>query len=253
MTPKAFMKKYVTLPLDDYVCLVHDPRKTSPVGRTFTVEYLGNVVEGGLVTYLNVDLATMKDLARKALKAKEPVWFGCDCSKMMHRDLAVWDARMFEPDHLYGTELELASKEDRLLYKRTAMNHAMLFTGVDEEAGQADEVARGEQLGRQGRGQGLLRHERLVVRRAHVRDRGPEEPAARRPARGARAAADRAAGLGPDGIAGGVARRARRYRRSSIATRNSASTFCHGKPGSISRYSHDPPWAVSNSSTSRST
>jgi bleomycin hydrolase len=135
MTPKAFLSKYVTLPLADYVCLVHDPRKTSPVGRTFTVEHLGNVVGGRIVTYLNVDLATMKDQARRALKAKEPVWFGCDCSKMMHRDLSVWDAHMFEPERLYGAPLELASKEDRLLYKRTAMNHAMLFTGVDEEAG----------------------------------------------------------------------------------------------------------------------
>jgi bleomycin hydrolase len=135
MTPKAFLSKYVTLPLGDYVCLVHDPRKTSPVGRTFTVEHLGNVVGGRIVTYLNVDLATMKDQARRALKAKEPVWYGCDCSKMMHRDLSVWDAHMFEPERLYGAPLELASKEDRLLYRRTAMNHAMLFTGVDEEAG----------------------------------------------------------------------------------------------------------------------
>jgi bleomycin hydrolase len=155
MTPMGFMKKYVTIPLDDYVCLVHDPRKTSPVGRTFTVEYLGNVVGGGPVTYLNVDLATMKDLARKALKAKEPVWFGCDCSKMMHRDLAVWDAHMFEPDHLYGTELELASKEDRLLYKRTAMNHAMLFTGVDEDAGRPTKWRVENSWGDKGDGKGF--------------------------------------------------------------------------------------------------
>ena len=107
------------------------------------------------MTYLNVDIATMKDLARKALKAKEPVWFGCDCSKMMHRDLAVWDARMFEPDHLYGTELELASKEDRLLYKRTAMNHAMLFTGVDEDAGRPTKWRVENSWGDKGDGKGF--------------------------------------------------------------------------------------------------
>jgi len=114
---------------------VHDPRRTSPVGRTFTVEYLGNVVEGGIVTYLNVDIATLKAQAVKALKAGEPVWFGCDCSKMLHRDLSVWDAKMFDFETLYGMPLELSSKEDRLLFKRTAMNHAMLFTGVDEVRG----------------------------------------------------------------------------------------------------------------------
>jgi bleomycin hydrolase len=156
MTPQAFYHRYVTLPLEDYVCVVHDPRRTSPVGRTFTVEYLGNVVEGGLVTYLNVDIATMKDLARRALKAKEPVWFGCDSSKMLHRDLSVWDARMFDPEALYGAELELESKEDRLLYHGTAMNHAMLFTGVDEEGGRPRKWRVENSWGEKGEGKGFF-------------------------------------------------------------------------------------------------
>lgn len=155
MTPPSFMNKYVTLPLQDYVCLVHDPRRTNPVGRTFTVEYLGNVVEGGIVTYLNVDIATMKDQAMRALKAKEPVWFGCDCGKMMHRDLSVWDARMYDFESLYGAPLELESKEDRLLYKRTAMNHAMLFTGVDEEKGRARKWRVENSWGDKGDGKGF--------------------------------------------------------------------------------------------------
>jgi bleomycin hydrolase len=155
LTPKAFTKKYVTLPLEDYVCVVHDPRKSSPVGRTFTVEHLGNVVGGRPVVYLNVDLPTMKALARDALKAKEPVWFGCDCGKMMHRDFSVWDARMFEPERLYGTELELASKEDRLLYKRSAMNHAMLFTGVDEDGGRTLKWRVENSWGDKGEGKGF--------------------------------------------------------------------------------------------------
>jgi bleomycin hydrolase len=37
LTPQSFMKEFVSLPLGDYVSVVHDPRKTSPVGRTFTV------------------------------------------------------------------------------------------------------------------------------------------------------------------------------------------------------------------------
>jgi bleomycin hydrolase len=51
MTPQEFAKKYVTLNLDEYVCLVHDPRPSSPFGRTFTVAYLGNVVGGEQVKY----------------------------------------------------------------------------------------------------------------------------------------------------------------------------------------------------------
>ena len=131
MTPKAFAKKYVSIPVDEYVCLVHDPRKTSPVGRTFTVEYLGNMVGGGLVIYLNVDIGLMKKITFKTIMGGEPVWFGCDCGKQMHRDMSVWDKDMFNHEILYGFPMELPSKEDRLLYGVTAMNHAMLFTGVD--------------------------------------------------------------------------------------------------------------------------
>jgi bleomycin hydrolase len=155
MTPKSFYKKYASLPLEDYVCLVHDPRKSSPVGRTFTVEYLGNVVEGGIVTYLNVDIATMKEITLRTLKAGEPVWFGCDCNKMMHRDLAVWDARMFDFEELYGARLELESKEERLLYRRTAMNHAMLFTGVDEVRGKPKKWRVENSWGDKGEGKGF--------------------------------------------------------------------------------------------------
>ncbi len=140
----------------------------------------------------------------KALKANEPVWFGCDCSKMMHRDLSVWDARMFDFENLYGTALELPSKEDRLLFKRTAMNHAMLFTGVDEEKGKPKKWRVENSWGEKGRRQGLLRHERLVVRRAHVRDRRAQEQAACPPPHRAGPEAHRASGLGPHGLPGGV-------------------------------------------------
>lgn len=130
MTPQAFAEKYVEFPLDEYVCLVHDPRDSSPVGKTFTVERLGNVVGGDPVLYLNVDIATMKSMASKSIVDGEPVWFGCDVGKMMHRELGLWDRRLFDYDTLYGTSFDMP-KKDRLVYHQTLMTHAMLFTGVD--------------------------------------------------------------------------------------------------------------------------
>src|SRR6266571_5060590 len=122
LRPREFAAKYVELPVDDYVCLVHDPRPSSPVGRTFTVEYLGNVLGAPPVTYLNVDMALMKDIAAKAMQGGEPVWFGCDVGKMMSNDYGL--------PSVYGTEFTL-DKADRLIYHETQMTHAMLFTGVD--------------------------------------------------------------------------------------------------------------------------
>jgi bleomycin hydrolase len=130
LTPQEFAAKYVTLPIDDYVCLVHDPRASSPVGRTFTVEYLGNVLGAPPVTYLNVDMPVMKDIAARTLQAGEPVWFGCDVGKMMSNDYGVWDASLYDLSAVYDTAFSLG-KADRLLYHETRMTHAMLFTGVD--------------------------------------------------------------------------------------------------------------------------
>jgi bleomycin hydrolase len=130
LTPQEFAGRYVDLPLDDYVCLVNDPRPSSPYGRTFTVEYLGNVVGGARVKYLNVPVETMKQIAMRVIMDGEPVWFGCDTGKMMRRDMGIWDVNLFDYEGLYDTTFEL-DKAARLEYHQTAMNHAMLFTGVD--------------------------------------------------------------------------------------------------------------------------
>ncbi len=130
MTPQQFARKYVTLPIDDYVCLVHDPRRTSPFNRTYTVQHLGNVVGGGIVLYLNIDIGLMKELTMRSLKKGEPVWMGCDVGKMMRRDLGLWDKNLFDYEAVYDTAFTL-NKADRLVYHQTAMTHAMLFTGVD--------------------------------------------------------------------------------------------------------------------------
>ena len=135
LTPQQFAENYVTLPIDEYVCMVNDPREASPFGKTFTVQHLGNVVGGQIVKYLNVEMDVMKDIAMRTITDGEPVWFGCDVGKMMRRDLGIWDAELFDYENLYDTPFDL-TKSDRLLYHQTVMTHAMLFTGVDVVDGQ---------------------------------------------------------------------------------------------------------------------
>ena len=130
LTPREFAASYVDLPVDDYVCLVNDPRPSSPIGRTFTVEYLGNVVGGPPVTYLNVDMQVIKDVAAATIAGGEPVWFGCDVGKMMSDEYAVWDAELYDLPSVYDAPFSL-DKAARLEYHESAMTHAMLFTGVD--------------------------------------------------------------------------------------------------------------------------
>ncbi len=130
LTPLEFAERYATLPIDDYVCIVHDPRPSSEVGRTYTVEALGNVVGSPPVTYLNVDIDVVKQLAADAIVGGEPVWFGCDVGQMYDLENGLWDATLYDYDSLYGHSTDLG-KADRLLHQGTAMTHAMLLTGVD--------------------------------------------------------------------------------------------------------------------------
>ena len=130
MTPQDFAQKYITTPMEEYVCLVHDPRESSPQGRTYTVQYLGNVLDGTTIRYLNIDVELMKEITQKMLENGQPVWMGCDTGKQMHRDKGLWDAELFDYDSVYGAEFGL-NKAERLEYHQTRMTHAMLFTGVD--------------------------------------------------------------------------------------------------------------------------
>ena len=130
MTPPEFAAKYIATPMAEYVCLVHDPRPANPPGRTYTVQYLGNVVDGTRIKYLNVDIDLMKDITMRMLLDGQPVWMGCDTGKQMHRDKGLWDADLFDYAGVYGAAFDL-TKAERLEYHQTAMTHAMLFTGVD--------------------------------------------------------------------------------------------------------------------------
>ncbi|HXH60630.1 MAG TPA: C1 family peptidase [Fimbriimonadaceae bacterium] len=134
MTPQTFYQKYVGLDVDDMVCLIHDPRPGHDFDRLYTVKYLGNVVGGAPVAYVNVDLETMKKAAIEQIKDGSPVWFGCDVGKYLHRDLGMMDTDLFALDLLYGSDIDLP-KAERLMYRQSMMTHAMVFTGVDIDDG----------------------------------------------------------------------------------------------------------------------
>jgi bleomycin hydrolase len=136
MTPLEFARKYLVTPMEEYVCIVHDPRGSSPANRTYTIDFLGNVTEGKPVTYLNVDIGLMKDITQRQLEAGQPVWMGCDVGKQLHRQKGLWDASLFDYAGVYDAEFSL-DKAGRLEYHQTQMTHAMLFTGVDVVDGKA--------------------------------------------------------------------------------------------------------------------
>jgi bleomycin hydrolase len=134
LTPHEFFDKYVAFPLDDFVCLIHCPMEGRAFNQLFTIGHLGNVAEGDIVRYLNVDLATFKQAAADMIvKRSEPVWFGCDVGQRFNRDLGVLDLDVYDYALTYGVT-HTAGKAERLAYAHSMMTHAMVFTGVDIDA-----------------------------------------------------------------------------------------------------------------------
>ena len=130
LTPIQFFNEHVQFNLDEYICLINCPMPDKAYNEIYTVEYLGNVIEGQSIRYLNVETSVMKKAGVKSIKNNDPVWFGCDVSKYFHRTLGVMDMELFNYELFYGTNFDL-DKASRLEYGDSQMTHAMLITGVD--------------------------------------------------------------------------------------------------------------------------
>lgn len=133
LTPLEFYEKYVKIDLSDYVSIIHAPTEDKPFGHCYTVKYLGNLVESQ-VKYLNVEMETLKDLVIRQMKDGELVWFGSDCSKYGDRTSGIWDQDSFALGEALGGLRFDMTKAQRLDYRDSAMNHAMVLVGVNLDA-----------------------------------------------------------------------------------------------------------------------
>lgn len=130
ITPVEFFEKHIDFNLDDYISLINAPTKDKPYYNSYTVKYLGNVVEGDIVRYVNVEIEDMKKAVLAQLKDNEPVWFGCDVGQNFFRESSRLDLESLRYDELFGVSFE-SSKEDKLDYHESLMTHAMVFMGCD--------------------------------------------------------------------------------------------------------------------------
>lgn len=130
LTPLQFHRDYIGNILDDSVSITNAPTIDKPFNRTYTVEYLGNVLDGTEIKYLNLELSVLKKLVLAQLTDRQVVWFGSDVGKYGDRDAGIWDDGAYDYAAAFDMSFSL-SKEDSLDYRQSAMNHAMVITGVN--------------------------------------------------------------------------------------------------------------------------
>jgi len=140
LTPLAFYKNVVPVDVVSRVSLIHDPR--NDFFKLYTVQWLGNVVGGPEVRYINVPIDMMKDCAARVIRDEgSPVWFGCDVGKHKDNDLGVMCTRLRDLDSAFPALAGVSlTKEERLRYGHSLMTHAMVFTAFDTD-GNGDDAS----------------------------------------------------------------------------------------------------------------
>ena len=120
--------------VNDLFSLVNDPR--NKYNQLLTVSRLGNVYGGRPVTYVNVDMPTMKKAAIKMLQAGLPVFFGSDVGKYSDRDSGIMDTSLLDYSLAFNITLNM-DKTQRLKTGESQMTHAMVLTAVHIENGKS--------------------------------------------------------------------------------------------------------------------
>lgn len=120
--------------VSDLFSLVNDPR--NKYGQLLTVKRLGNVYGARPVTYVNVDMPTMKTAAIKMLQAGLPVFFGSDVGKYSDSTSGIMDTALFDYSLAFNVSLNM-NKAQRLRTGESAMTHAMVLTAVQVEDGKS--------------------------------------------------------------------------------------------------------------------
>lgn len=134
ISPKEFYEEYIDMDLNQYVSIINSPTQDKPFNKLYTVKHLGNVVEGNPIRYINLEMDRFKELIVEQLKDGELVWFGSDCGKFADFKGGIWDDLYIDRDVLLQIDTQM-TKAQQLDTRESAMDHAMVITGVNLDEG----------------------------------------------------------------------------------------------------------------------
>ena len=72
MDAHSFFDKYIGVEIDQYISLINSPTEDKPFNQTYTIKYLGNIIEGKIVKHLNLPIEELKKSCRKTIKRRIP-------------------------------------------------------------------------------------------------------------------------------------------------------------------------------------
>lgn len=153
LTPQIFYKEFLNCELSNYISLINAPTDDKPFNKTYTIDFLGNVVGGKEIKYLNIEIEKLVNYTRNQLENQEPVWFGCDMGKFVDRPKGLMHNELYDYNEAMATCLDL-DKGKRLLYCHSKMTHAMVIIGANIKNNEVEkwkvENSWGNEVGNEG-------------------------------------------------------------------------------------------------------
>lgn len=136
LTPTEFYQKYIKKYMEnEEISFVNCPSEQRLYNQNYKVKWLySDTEEGSSITHYNISAKTFAAMAVCQLEEGLPVWIGADAEHFSDKEEGIFDTGLFDFETLFSTQLEL-EKGEALLYKDSAMTHAMLLCGVDIENG----------------------------------------------------------------------------------------------------------------------
>ena len=127
-TPKEFYSQVVNLDLSQYVTLADYP--SFPRQNHYAINFCTNLTGTPDMDFINIAPTILKQAALKSLLNKEPVWFAADAGWQMEREHGIMADDIYDYESLFDIRLDM-SKKDRIRYRVSVANHAMVFVAAD--------------------------------------------------------------------------------------------------------------------------
>jgi bleomycin hydrolase len=131
-SPQSFYQKFVGRPLSEFVCLYNDPK--NELNRHYRFDRARNIVGNECMNFVNIDSATMKEVAKASILANEPLWFAVNMGFDQSAEHGLMKHRLYDYETLFNIDLTI-SKADRTRFHSGSSGHAMALMGVDLDAG----------------------------------------------------------------------------------------------------------------------
>lgn len=130
ITPLDFYKKYVPFNEDKLLLCADNPCK--PYYTKIRIKYLNNMVGGLESEFYNIPIEDIKQIVKKSIDNNKAIAFGCDVDKYFNESIGILDTNSIDFNKVFNTDIKL-SKKNRLYYRTSDVNHAMVIKGYDNK------------------------------------------------------------------------------------------------------------------------